>query len=253
MRSVHALKKGRRYRYYISESLKNATRSESPDGWRLPGQEIEQVVAHAAVKILHDAHALTTALQNIGIAVHQIPSIIIAAKKISADTPDIIERFVQRAELRQEAINVTITLASLLCAEKIIRTEIPSEKITTATITRDIPMQMKRRGVEMRLVVGADNNPVRTDATLITVIARAHQWFQQLTTGQASNIAEIATRENVDRSYATRVLNLAFLAPDIVECIIAGQQPAVLTIEKITKRMDLPIDWSQQRQMLGCA
>ena len=114
-------------------------------------------------------------------------------------------------------------------------------------------MQLKRRGVEMRLVIGGDDNPARTDATLIASIARAHQWFQQLALGQASNIAEIATREKVDRSYAARILNLAFLAPDIVERIIAGQQPADLNIEKLTKRLDLSIDWLQQSKMVGCA
>ena len=112
-------------------------------------------------------------------------------------------------------------------------------------------MQMKRRGVEMRWVVGGDTNPVRTDATLITAVARAHAWFQQLATGQAPNIAAIATRDGVDRAYVTRVTNLAFLAPDIVDAIIAGQHPVELSVEKLTKQIDLPIDWSQQRQMLG--
>jgi len=37
--------------------------------------------------------------------------------------------------------------------------------------------------------------------------------------------------------------------PDIVESIIAGQQPADLNVEKLTKRTDLPLDWNQQRQL----
>ena len=250
---VHALKKGRRYRYYISHSITNAPKDTASNGWRLPGQEIENIIAHAVIQMLRDGDAITTALRNTSIAAHQIPTIRAAAKKLQVDTPDLIERFVQRTEVRQEAINVTITLASLFPAEKIVGTETSSEKIAAPTITRDIPMQMKRRGVEMRLVVDGDSDPARIDEALITVIARAHQWFQQLATGQVSNIAEIASRENVDRSYAARILNLAFLAPNIVERIIAGQQPADLTIEKLTKRMDLPIDWSQQRHMLRYA
>lgn len=249
---VHAFKKGRRYRYYISESLKTATRSDIPSGWRLPGQELEQMVAHVAAQMLQDGNMLTTALQSNSIAPHHIGTILAAAKKINADTPEFIERFVLRVDLRHDGLNVTITLASLLPSEKIIGTEAPSEKSTVPTITRDIPMRMKRRGVEMRLVIGGEWSPPRTDAALIKTIARAHAWFQQLATGHASNIAEIAMREGVDRSYATRILNLAFLAPDIIECIIAGQQPADLNIEQLTKRMDLPVDWAQQRQMLGC-
>ena len=162
--------------------------------------------------MLHDDHALTTAVQNVDIATHQIPAILAAARKIATDTPYLIELFVQRVEVRNDGITITLTLASLMPAEK-----------AAATITHVIAMQMKRRGVELRLVVGGNNNPARTDATLITAIARAHQWFQRLATGQAKNIADIATREGIDRSYATRILNLAFLAPDIVVCIIAGQ------------------------------
>lgn len=250
---VHALKKGRRYRYYISQSLKTGIREDSSHGWRLPGQEIENVVANATAQILHDADTLTTTLQNTDIATHQIPTILAVAKKMQPDTPDLIERFVRHVELRYDGISVTIALASLLPAERMIGTETSSEKISAPTITRDIPMQMKRRGVEMRLVIGGDSNPARTDATLITAIARAHTWFHQLATGQANSIAEIATGEHIDRSYATRILGLAFLAPDIIERIITGHQPADLNIEKLTRRMDLPIEWSKQRQLLGCA
>ena len=48
-----------------------------------------------------------------------------------------------------------------------------------------------------------------------------------------------------------RVMNLAFLAPDITESIIAGRQPADLCIEKLTKQIDLPLDCAEQRQLLG--
>jgi hypothetical protein len=64
------------------------------------------------------------------------------------------------------------------------------------------------------------------------------------------NIAEIASRDGVDKSYVSRVVNLAFLAPDIIESIIAGQQPADFNVEKFTKRTDLPLEWAQQCQIL---
>jgi hypothetical protein len=65
------------------------------------------------------------------------------------------------------------------------------------------------------------------------------------------NMAEIALSEGVDKRYVSRVVNLAFLAPEIIESIIAGEQPADMTIEKITKRINLPLDRVQQRQLLG--
>jgi hypothetical protein len=50
---------------------------------------------------------------------------------------------------------------------------------------------------------------------------------------------------------ATLIMDLAFLAPDIIESIIAGRQPADLNVEKLTKRIDLPLEWAQQHRLLG--
>jgi hypothetical protein len=44
---------------------------------------------------------------------------------------------------------------------------------------------------------------------------------------------------------------LAFLAPDIVAAILAGTQPVDLTTEALTKRIDLPVGWAEQRALLG--
>ncbi|MGD0821175.1 MAG: recombinase family protein [Desulfomonilia bacterium] len=239
--SAHANKKGRRYRYYISESLRADPRDASPNGWRLPGQEFEQVIRHAALEIIHDDVAVTTALQESGIPRHHIPSALVAAKKIQPDAADLIDRFIQRVDLRQDGIRLTLSLVSLMLPE------VDSKAIT---IVRDIPMQMKRRGVEMRLIIGG-TGPARVDQTLLKTIVRAHTWFNELVSGRVHTMAEIASQEGVDKSYVSRVMSLAFLAPDITESIIAGRQPADLSVERLTKRIDLPLDWTQQRQLLG--
>jgi site-specific DNA recombinase len=109
---------------------------------------------------------------------------------------------------------------------------------------------MKRRGIEMRLIVNG-KGPARVDQTLLKTIVRAHKWFNDLVLGRVHSMAEIASREGVNESYVSRVMNLAFLAPDITESIIAGQQPADLCVERLTKRIDLPLEWAQQRQLLG--
>jgi site-specific DNA recombinase len=236
--SVYANKKGRRYRYYISQSLAAEPKNASSSGWRLPGQEIEQVIAHAASEILLDGCAITTALQEAGIAAHHIPSALNKAKKIQQNTADLIDRFIRRVDLRQEGIRLTLSLASLLSPE------------VDLNIIRDVPMRMKRRGIETRLVING-TGPARVDQTLLKTIVRAHKWFNDLATGRVQNMAEIVSREGVDKSYVSRVVNLAFLAPDIIESILAGQQPADFSAEKLIRRTHLPIDWEQQRQFLG--
>src|SRR5208337_3550931 len=49
--------------------------------------------------------------------------------------------------------------------------------------------------------------------------------------------------------HVRRLIPLAFLAPAIVEAICAGQRPADLTAEKLTRRMDLPLDWEAQEAL----
>jgi site-specific DNA recombinase len=44
---------------------------------------------------------------------------------------------------------------------------------------------------------------------------------------------------------------LAFLAPDIVEAILAGTQPVDLTAETLARRADLPRSWSEQKSLFG--
>jgi hypothetical protein len=102
----------------------------------------------------------------------------------------------------------------------------------------------------MRLIINGPG-PLRIDHTLLKTIIRAHKWFNYLATGRMKNMTEIALSEGVDKSYVSRVVNLAFLDPVIIESVIAGQQPADLTIEKLTKQINLPLNWAQQRQLLG--
>lgn len=51
----------------------------------------------------------------------------------------------------------------------------------------------------------------------------------------------------------SRVLPLAFLAPDIVEAIIDGQQPVELTVTALRRGPELPASWDAQRRMPGFA
>jgi len=237
--SVQANKKAKRYRYYISQSLRADPKETSSSGWRLPGQEIEQVIAHAASEILLDDNAITEALQEAGIETHQVPSALNKAKKIQPNI-DLINKFVRRVELQKSGIRLTLSLAFLTSLEV---------KDNPIIIIRDIPMKMKRRGIEMRLIING-NGPARVDQTLLKTIVRAHKWFSDLATVRMKNMVEIASKEGVDKSYVSRVVNLAFLAPDIIESIIAGHQPADFNVEKLTKRTDLPLEWAQQHQLL---
>jgi hypothetical protein len=114
--------------------------------------------------------------------------------------------------------------------------------------------KIKRRGVEMRLVIEGPSDGtahVTPDKTLIKAIVRAHGWFDDLVSGRAQSANAIAKREGITDRYVSQLLPLAFLAPDIVEKILAGTQPVDLTAEKLIRRIDLPLGWAEQKALLG--
>ena len=59
----------------------------------------------------------------------------------------------------------------------------------------------------------------------------------------------VAQFAKVDQRYAGRILQFAFLAPDIVEAILEGRQPPDLTVQKLLR--GLPLGWAEQRRRLG--
>ncbi|HXV73235.1 MAG TPA: hypothetical protein VD713_00750 [Sphingomonadales bacterium] len=46
---------------------------------------------------------------------------------------------------------------------------------------------------------------------------------------------------------------MAFLAPEIVEAILKGQQPEDLTLQKLVRHTTLPLAWADQKGLLGFA
>ena len=64
------------------------------------------------------------------------------------------------------------------------------------------------------------------------------------------SINEIAALERIDPSDVGRSLQLAFLAPEIVEAIITGRQPINLTKQRLKRLTALPLAWDQQAQLL---
>lgn len=113
-------------------------------------------------------------------------------------------------------------------------------------LTFDAPFDLRRRGVETRIVVG---DPVSgPDRTLIRGLARGHEWAAALLAG--TPISTIARRAGVSEAYIRPRVRLAFLSPRIQTVILEGRQPADLTLERLVRRR-LPLAWSAQERMLG--
>ena len=79
------------------------------------------------------------------------------------------------------------------------------------------------------------------DQTMVKAIARAFRWREMLENGTHATIAEIAAAEKINESYVGRILRLTLLAPDIVEAILGGRQPAQMTLAVLMRRFPVLI------------
>ena len=61
----------------------------------------------------------------------------------------------------------------------------------------------------------------------------------------------IGRQEGMTSSWVTRVVRLAFLAPDIVAAILKGKHPRELNAARLLRDSRIPLDWRQQRSLLG--
>ena len=87
-----------------------------------------------------------------------------------------------------------------------------------------------------------------TRLNLLTAIAKARAYLDDLVAGRVRDIAEIAAREQRSARSASMLLSLAFLAPDLVKATAQRRLPRGIGL---TQMMDLPADWVEQHQALG--
>jgi hypothetical protein len=113
------------------------------------------------------------------------------------------------------------------------------------TVLVDFPMPTILQNGAIKLVLTQPSQKSE-DASLIAAIARGTYWFEDLTSGTASSISDIATRESVTDSYVSRLLNLALLSPTIVHQVLEGGPTAAEVARPEMTGQRLPALWRKQ-------
>ena len=245
-----AAKGKRRYRYYVSKSLVRGDSDAPEKGWRISAPEIEQTVTAAAVAMLADESAVTLALERSGTNSDRLS----CALKSS-------QSWLERLQSANESVSALVELVTrvdisldgmrLLLELPLPTTEADEKCRGRISLSRMFPVEMKRRGIEMRMVLEGDCKTSRFDRPLIKAIARARRWSKQLLSREIPSIRAIARQERIAARYVRDLLPLGFLSPRIVEAILQGYQPPDLTVIGLTRRIDLPLLWSVQERAIG--
>jgi hypothetical protein len=106
-----------------------------------------------------------------------------------------------------------------------------------------VPLRLKRLG---KSTVDADQR--EPSPALLRALGLALYWQQQLDQDIYPSLKALAQAEGLHLSTAGRILQLALMAPDLIECCLAGQQPRGLHLLWL-QRHRLPNDWSAQRAL----
>jgi site-specific DNA recombinase len=117
----------------------------------------------------------------------------------------------------------------------------------------EIPIQLHRSRAEVIVTAtssSAQPLPSRIDKLLVRALARAHAMRLKLETGKATSVPDLMAQFGFAESYVRKILPIGFLAPDLMEQILDGRQPARLQLGHICDGK-LPLDWAQQRALFA--
>lgn len=259
---AHAVKNGKRYRYYVSQAAIKKPRSNHQGPVRIPAGEIEALVYSKLRSFLGSSHEVIEALalqKEKGTDTHRF---LAAAedwsKRLasveSAETRSFIRSLIARVNVHTARLYVHIPKQALRAAltgdGRLAKP--PAANHSNGHLRLEVKAILKRCGGELCLILASDSGeaiPFHPRPSLIKIVVRAHDWYQRIVRGEFSGAWSIARATGLDERYVRRILQCAFLAPDIVESIVDGRQPVQLTFDKF--RYPIPAEWPAQHQVLG--
>jgi DNA invertase Pin-like site-specific DNA recombinase len=260
---THAVKAGKRYRYYVSQAAIQQHRGSKRLPSRIPAHEIEAAVSSRLRAFLTSAKEIVDTLGSDGKGAASVQNLIIAAQRSAKDLQtesthkqrEFLQAVITALVVHEASIEIKLNRRNLIqqlatgCVNGL-ASRIPASGNDTLSLVVD--GRVKRCGGEMRLILrGEHNEPARVVPSMIKAVARAHHWRDLIVKGNSTGGRGLAKRFGFDERYISAIVRCAFLAPDIVEAILNGRQPANLTLAKLTT--PLPMDWGEQRRMLGVA
>jgi hypothetical protein len=275
---THAVKKGARYRYYVSASLIAGAARANRGGRRIPAANLERAAidrlrtffgdpgavldAVAAAARGDDPHA-HSAPPEIGGPPSNHAQMIARARQLADDLRSgasdrnrtILMALRRHVKVEAERIEIRISprgLSLLLSDPSASISLNAAEAASDDTIVLTTPARLTRVGRGVRLLIdGADRAP-SADPSLLRMLARAHEVKTRLIDNPQLSARDIAREQNRSAAHLYMVLRVAWLAPDIVSSILDGRHPPQLSAKTLMRRAArLPPDWDAQRRLLG--
>jgi site-specific DNA recombinase len=250
---THAVKGGKRYRYYTSQSVISDS-GIKPAITRFPAQELERFVK-SQIHLLLQAPGKCTA------GMKESPSkdaLVERAEDWARRWPELgnskqhefVRNIVRRVTVGQATIEIEIDktkfAAILLGRHTEIRSSIIPPKLDTLNLTRAFQAVRARGEVRMIAPHGDAGFKEAPAMSLVKVVARSYDWYQRIVAGEIGTIGQLAQKSRLTKRYVRRVLQCANLSPQIIEGLLTGKHPPNLTVKAILHRV--PLNWRDQEK-----
>jgi site-specific DNA recombinase len=244
----HTSKKGRRYRYYISETIIKKGAKGHNSVVRLPALEVEELVAAQVTSLLKSPELVLELFTQSTTPSEDTRRLLHAVQHCRANVEPLLLSLLQRVLIHDDRLEIQlhkqVVLNVLLGENAYSLAGLPGED---GVCKLEVSAALKRRGGEVRFqfapgTQGLNPEPV---PSLINAVARAHDWVNKIIRGETANTASIAAETGLDVRYVRRHISLAFLAPDITEAILEGTHASRVSL--VDWLGSPPIDWGRQR------
>ncbi len=236
--------KGRRLRYYVSHRLIRSSAPKDPSGWRLPAPALETLVAdlirrHLSVPAVQANIVSAASTEEIGIIAKQMTKLTTGEGSAEDETNGLLLSWIDRVRVKPGKIQISIAVKAI--AEHL---TVDPRRISDEHLSLQSDFRHRKRGVETKLILADATGP--RDETLFKNIALAHRYFDMIRSGKT--YTEIAEAEGASKRRIQQLVELAFLAPDIIRDVWEGGQPVGLTSNWLISHAFSPI-WDKQRDL----
>jgi site-specific DNA recombinase len=254
----------KRYRYYISQSLITGAKETTLPGRRVPAAEIEGVVSTRIWALLADKRQVFNAIEPlVPDAVNQQHLLDRAAQLSriwldfsSAEMRKHLLAMVAKIIIHDQKVDIHLIrnrLVDILEGKQSGKFSESEDRGSSECIVLTVQARLRRSGVRQKLFIDGPESARKPepDNNLIGLIARAHELQEQMLAGNGVSLASLAASKKMTGSSFTRLIRLTFLAPDIIRTILDGRHPPELSARRLLADTRFPLDWDEQRKLLG--
>jgi len=284
MAPSHTNKKGVRYRYYVSRALLDGEPERAGKPSRIAANEIETILTNVLRQEWagqnDDAAGTEWDENNPAAAKVDIkpdgragaaPDPCAQPAEASLDSAGLVEALLDRVEVFENRIVILVHRHMILehghmpqSNEALLRSgdgtdgacsreSEPGPSLKRITVRCRLgyvpPLKAIRPSAATTAGQTMPNTQRRNRERLVIALYKARRWFDELAKGRTGSIEEIAIREGKSTRNVSMMLNLAFLAPDVIEAILIEHAPPTLSASHLAQT--LPLDWEGQRKLVA--